>query len=193
MPSTVTTTTSLSVSGIGAISSGTITKQITEASDSDVISDTQDITTGLNTLTFGAIAAGDAEAIAIKNLEATNFVLIGLTTADTDSGTATAGAATTLTDAGKAWRTNEWANATVHTTGGTGSGQSRVITSNTATVLTVPAWGTNPDATTTYAILLPFAKLKAGASMLIPLPALGLSAMGDTATCKVQKWAAEEN
>lgn len=68
------------------------------------------------------------------------------------SGTATAGAATTLTDVGKAWTVNALANLQVRITGGTGAGQVRVITSNTATALTVAAWGTNPDVTSTYAI-----------------------------------------
>lgn len=71
-----------------------------------------------------------------------------------DSGTATAGAATTLTDASKAWTVNAYANKVVKITGGTGSGQVRTIASNTATVLTVDtAWATNPDATSTYEIV----------------------------------------
>ncbi|MDA2916755.1 hypothetical protein MYX64_07965, partial [Nitrospinae bacterium AH_259_B05_G02_I21] len=70
------------------------------------------------------------------------------------SSTATAGAATTLTDTTKSWSTDLWKNKIVKITGGTGSGQSRSIASNTATVLTVAsAWATNPDATSTYKIL----------------------------------------
>lgn len=68
------------------------------------------------------------------------------------SGTATAGAATTLTDGTKSWTVNQWSNYQVRITGGTGFGQIRSITSNTGTVLTVPAWTTNPDATSTYVI-----------------------------------------
>lgn len=77
---------------------------------------------------------------------------VGTGVLTSDSGTATAGAATTLTDSGKVWTVNAWAGYVVRTTGGTGSGQERVIVSNTATVLTVATWTTNPDATTTYAI-----------------------------------------
>jgi hypothetical protein len=74
------------------------------------------------------------------------------------SGTATAGGATTLTDSGKAWTTNEWAGYEVRISSGTGSGQARTIASNTATVLTVSAaWGTNPDATSVYTIAYSFA------------------------------------
>lgn len=69
------------------------------------------------------------------------------------TGTATAGAAATLTNSGKSWATNKWANSQVRITGGTGAGQVRTINSNTGTVLTVSAnWTVNPDATSTYSI-----------------------------------------
>lgn len=68
------------------------------------------------------------------------------------TGTATAGTSTTLTNSAKAWATNQWANSQVRITGGTGAGQVRSITSNTGTALTVPAWTTTPDATSTYSI-----------------------------------------
>ena len=69
------------------------------------------------------------------------------------TGTATAGAATTLTNTGKAWTTNQWTNYQLRITGGTGAGQIRTVASNTATVITVgAAWTTNPDATSTYAL-----------------------------------------
>lgn len=69
------------------------------------------------------------------------------------TGTATAGGASTLTNAAKAWGTNMWANYQVRITAGTGKGQIRSIASNTATVLTVSsAWTVNPDATSVYSI-----------------------------------------
>lgn len=69
------------------------------------------------------------------------------------TGTATSGAASTLTVSGKAWATNQWANAQIRITGGTGAGQIRTIASNTGTVITVSsAWTTQPDATSTYEI-----------------------------------------
>lgn len=69
------------------------------------------------------------------------------------SGTATAGAATTITNSAKAWGTNMWANYQVRITEGTGKGQIRVISSNTGTDLTVSAsWAVNPDATSVYSI-----------------------------------------
>lgn len=68
------------------------------------------------------------------------------------TGTATAATSTTLTNSGKAWGVNMWANYQVRITAGTGIGQIRVITSNTATALTVAAWTVTPDATSVYAI-----------------------------------------
>jgi hypothetical protein len=69
------------------------------------------------------------------------------------TGTATAGAATTLTKSGAAWATNQWANSQLKIVSGTGAGQVRTIASNTSTVITVSAaWTTNPDATSAYHI-----------------------------------------
>lgn len=69
------------------------------------------------------------------------------------TGTATAGAATTLTNTGKAWAVNMWANYQIRITSGTGKGQIRVVASNTGTVLTVSsAWVINPDATSVYSL-----------------------------------------
>jgi hypothetical protein len=70
-----------------------------------------------------------------------------------DAGTATAGAASTLTDSGKTWDTNAWQTGTIEIYAGTGSGQSRTILSNTGTVITVTSnWSTNPDNTSKYVI-----------------------------------------
>lgn len=60
---------------------------------------------------------------------------------------------TTLNNTGKAWGVNMWANYQVRITNGAGKGQIRVITSNTATALTVSAaWTVTPDATSVYSI-----------------------------------------
>jgi hypothetical protein len=73
-----------------------------------------------------------------------------------DTGTATAGGATTLTDSAKAWVTSGFVGRNVRINSGTGIGQTRRITANTATALTVSsAWSVNPDATSVYAILGP--------------------------------------
>jgi len=69
------------------------------------------------------------------------------------TGTATAGGASTLTNSGKSWTTNQWTNFQVRITSGLGAGQVRTVASNTGTVLTTSAaWTTNPDATSVYAI-----------------------------------------
>lgn len=71
---------------------------------------------------------------------------------DTIIGTATSGGATTLVDTGQAWTTDEYSEGIVVITSGTGAGQSRSVTSNTSNTLTVPAWTTNPDSTSTYKV-----------------------------------------
>jgi len=70
------------------------------------------------------------------------------------TGTATSATSTTLVNSspGKAWTVNQWSNYQVRITAGTGLGQVRSITSNTATALTVPTWTITPDATSVYAI-----------------------------------------
>jgi hypothetical protein len=69
-----------------------------------------------------------------------------------NSGTATAGATTSLTDTNKTWVVNTYLGDYLVVTGGTGVGQVRRITSNTATVLTVATWTVNPAAASTYVI-----------------------------------------
>jgi len=68
------------------------------------------------------------------------------------SGTATSATGTTLTQTGKTWTASQWINSQVRITGGTGAGQIRTITANTADTLTVATWTTTPDATSNYAI-----------------------------------------
>ena len=68
------------------------------------------------------------------------------------TGTATGATGTTLTQTGKTWTASQWINSQVRITGGTGAGQIRTITANTADTLTVATWTTTPDATSTYAI-----------------------------------------
>ena len=70
-----------------------------------------------------------------------------------DTGTATSGTTTTLTDTAKAWTSSLFVGRQVRITGGTGVGQSGIITANTATQLTVGvAWAVAPDATSTYVV-----------------------------------------
>lgn len=69
------------------------------------------------------------------------------------NGTATAGGASVLDDAGRAWTVNQFIGKILVLTTGTGAGQSRYITANTATRITVgQAWITNPVSGTGYMI-----------------------------------------
>lgn len=77
-------------------------------------------------------------------------------------GTATSGAAGSLTDSAQSWPTNQYKNSDVIITSGTGSGQRRRIASNTGTALTLAGavtgnantgnWSVNPDNTSVYQI-----------------------------------------
>ena len=69
------------------------------------------------------------------------------------TGTATAGGASTISNTGKNWTVNSWTNYQIRIVSGTGAGQIRTISSNTATQITVgAAWTTQPDATSVYSI-----------------------------------------
>ena len=68
------------------------------------------------------------------------------------TGTATSGTTTTIVQTGKTWTASQWINFQVRITAGTGAGQIRTITANTADTLTVATWTTTPDATSQYAI-----------------------------------------
>lgn len=82
--------------------------------------------------------------------------LYRVTTAGTTSGDSVTNAdifsGTTIGKTGKTWTVNEFNGWRVSIISGTGSGQSRVVSSNTATTLTVPTWTTTPDATSDFTI-----------------------------------------
>lgn len=151
--------------------SGNITLVLDSAVPTAVLSShTFRLTTGrFFVLNAGTIAAGSWKVFDVGTLAwQANLVVTNLpATWGTDgkitcayqldtiyaSGTATAGASTTLTNSAKTWTSNQWTNYQVRITAGTGIGQVRTIASNTATVLTVgSAWTTNPDATSQYVI-----------------------------------------
>jgi hypothetical protein len=72
------------------------------------------------------------------------------------SNTAQAGGSTSITlDSGASATNSFYNNCIVYLTGGTGAGQARFITAyvGATKVATVTAWGTNPDNTSTFAIL----------------------------------------
>lgn len=93
-----------------------------------------------------AVIGTDSKLIATPSWLGTDYAAFA-------TGTATAGASTTLTNSAKTWTTNQWTNYQVRIVSGTGAGQIRTIASNTGTVLTVSsAWSANPDATSVYSI-----------------------------------------
>ena len=120
-------------------------------------SDTYAAVTGNSLGSFDMVAADFVQSTSSLNRITTiaaKSIALTASSSQYDQGTATSGAASILTDTSKAWTVNAWATRAVRITGGTGSGQARVIASNTATVLTVGvAWTTNPDATSTYKIV----------------------------------------
>ncbi len=66
---------------------------------------------------------------------------------------ATTFSSTTIGDSGESYTPNAFVGLVVELTGGTGSGQTRKIISNTATTFTVyPAWTTTPDTSTDYRV-----------------------------------------
>jgi hypothetical protein len=72
-----------------------------------------------------------------------------------DSGRATGGAATTLTDSTKTWTADEWIGGTVSIVSGDGASQTQLITDNDATSVTVADWDAtlgDPAANSYYTI-----------------------------------------
>jgi hypothetical protein len=68
---------------------------------------------------------------------------------------ATAGSTTTITKASATWRTNQWFRGSVRILSGTGAGQTRLINSNTATVITVGSnFSPAPDATSVFLLTM---------------------------------------
>ena len=157
--------TAISTTGVAG---STITLTIAAAAGSVANNDTFRINSGsFFIFTSGVVATSFkrfdiatmswGSALSIANLASTwgtdgRMVHTGMYEVSYDSGTASAGGATTLTDSTKNWATDQWINYQVRITGGTGIGQIRPITDSSGTVLTTAAWTTQPDNTSTYVI-----------------------------------------
>lgn len=104
------------------------------------------------------IATGVWTSLSNTGLAATwgtdgRLVFPGMIGNDYDSVTnADVSSATTIGLTTKAWAVSQWINYQVRIISGTGIGQIRVITANTATTLTVDTWTTTPDATSDFVI-----------------------------------------
>ena len=107
---------------------------------------------------FAALATGVTAVGNTGDMSQANFVSLELLAsgAPIDSGTATAGAGSTITLAATAVATNDYyLGMYVNITGGTGANQARRITGYVGATLVATvdsAWGTNPDNTSTYTI-----------------------------------------
>lgn len=84
----------------------------------------------------GSVLRGVGGKTVIYVATGKRFNAVECTTDDADSGTATGGSTTTLTDSTKSWATDAFAYRLCHIIGGDGAGQVAVIASNTATTLT---------------------------------------------------------
>lgn len=101
--------------------------------------------TTLSQTGLAATLATDGRLIATPSYDNGAYLAFG-------SGTATSATATTLVQTGKTWTASQWINSQVRIVSGTGAGQIRTITANTADTLTVATWTTTPDATSVYQI-----------------------------------------
>ncbi len=72
---------------------------------------------------------------------------------ESDSGTASSATATTLVDNTKNWTPDAFIGKCIVIKTGQGAGQIRKITDNDTTSVTVAAWTTQPNNTSTYAIV----------------------------------------
>lgn len=94
------------------------------------------------------------KVVDLQSNEETIVIRAWLDDDDLDSGTATSGSDNSLTDSGRSWTTNAYKGFAVTITGGTGIGQSRIISSNTSEDLIVSSnWVTNPNSSSTYTII----------------------------------------
>jgi len=145
-------------------------------------------------LAFGRvfdIRVGQGNLIADVGAEsiAESFAVLGGASA-ADTGTATSANGITLTDDTKAWTTNQWVNGAVSITRGTGSGQVRRITGNTAMGITITeAWATIPNNTSAYSLW----PCKAGGNKFVNIRQEGspssnfISAYGDSDETEVSQ------
>jgi len=113
--------------------------QVNVAGDTGISYDLQMMSVGTSHITSNGplvIAAGDINHSENLTLTTQSNEQAG------DFGTATAGAATTMTDSTRAWVVDEWIGGTVTIVTGNGKGQTQTITDNDATSITVADWDT---------------------------------------------------
>ena len=95
---------------------------------------------------FFTLEGGTYAVARNADLSASNLFINGV------RGTATSATSTTLVDTNLAMTTDAFVGAYIRIYDGTGDGQVRQITANTATAFTVSAWGKTPDTTSRYIV-----------------------------------------
>jgi hypothetical protein len=118
-------------------------------------------------VTFGVVGVDGPDTVTLVSTIVSDIVMDGVSAA---TGTATSGGASTLTDSGASFGVNAFAGNVVQITAGLGVGQSRVIASNTATVLTTATAWTLPgvDNTSVYDIRTENSRLRNLADPTLP-------------------------
>jgi hypothetical protein len=118
-------------------------------------------------VTFGVVGVDGPDTVTLVSTIVSDIVMDGVSAA---TGTATSGGASTLTDSGASFGVNAFAGNVVQITAGTGVGQSRVIASNTPTVLTTATPWTLPgiDNTSVYDIRTENSRLRNLADPTLP-------------------------
>ena len=102
---------------------------------------------------YGSLGFYNNGYLTIGSSAATAKDTVGVSSNKLEQGAASSGGTNTLTDSSKSWTTNEFANKFVLIISGTGLGQSRKVTSNTSTILTVQDnWTVNPAGDSIYRI-----------------------------------------
>jgi hypothetical protein len=111
-----------------------------------------------------SVMANGTSRYVIQEARPFGAMVIDKVTERSPFGWATSGSSTTLVDSTKNWRINQYQNCRVRIVSGTGEGNDVVITSNTATTLTVASWNVaTPDATSKYEIMDSYGIVTTGA------------------------------
>ena len=110
---------------------------------------------------------------------------VGATEFGTSSGSNTS---TTLNDTTQSWFAGQYDGLQVTITGGTGAGQTRLISGTSATALTITQpWATVPDSTSTYSITYPAPSILQQPQQVTMAGQVG-SATASTLTDSTQNW-----
>ncbi len=146
--------------------------------------------TSANTSGASLVVQGTLAAATLTSADGGTGVATGTATSGTAGSLTSATTFGTITDTGQSWATNNLRGKLIVTTGGTGSGQTKAIASNTATAITIAGTWTAPANGTTYIIEDPSSVINATKAT----PATGVTASntfaasGLTMACNTGSW-----